>query len=363
MRPVCLGVVAGLAGLLAAACVAPAGHDAAPPARVLLLTPDWGSAIDDEVAARAVREVFAAAGYGDDQAQLSTGRISDERAVAEEQLQRIIRARSPDVVITQTTGIARDLQRLHPQLPVAFSGPSDPVGSCLVDSMMMPGRNASGYASDVPVEAKMVEFLLEAFPAVRDLIVLVDGNLSESIYECSSEQERLQMRSIAARGCAAGPVVADDEIEWLVDLPRYREALAVRSVSAEYWRVCDWGDVVRFAARRLDAKTSGVIVPNRLLFQQHAGDLVALLNGSGVPAMYEGLRFAEQGGLMAVGAPLRLLRETTEVAMLSLAGEPMARIPVRTPSRVDLWINISAAARGGQYPVLRVLRRADRLIR
>jgi hypothetical protein len=78
-------------------------------------------------------------------------------------------------IVTTNLALARIVQRQDPTTPIVFRGAADPVWMCVVDSMRSPGRNATGYTAYLPAEHKMAEALLDAYPALTQLVVLLHG--------------------------------------------------------------------------------------------------------------------------------------------------------------------------------------------
>lgn len=367
MRSRSLVVVAALVavGLSQGGCArVDGGAEAAREKVVLVLTPDWSSTDEARDEFDAVRRSLELAGYDAQRARVVGRMVSDEGSAEARDVKAAVAETRPDVVITTTMALAAAVQRQNPELPLAFSGSTDPVAACLVDSMLVPGRRTSGYTGDIDAEAKMLELLLDAFPSVRRVTILVDAKLDVSSFECGEPSLRRQAQVVAERGCAPGRAMTPSELDWIVNVAAYVEAATQHGVTAEFVRVCGWGDVEEFV-RNWKAAGGALIVVNKPLFQTRAVEAVALLNTLRLPIMFEGWRFAEAGGLMAVGAHrgARLLQDTSEVAMLALTGLPLATVPVRAPSGVDLLINLKTAKASGLYPSMQALRRADVLIR
>src|SRR5450830_1758037 len=77
-------------------------------------------------------------------------------------------ARSPDVAVTFTNFALEILKPIAGNVPIVFSGVSDPVGSGFVASLPRPGGNITGFASHEPsMGGKWLGVLKETAPHVN----------------------------------------------------------------------------------------------------------------------------------------------------------------------------------------------------
>src|SRR5450759_5161852 len=83
-------------------------------------------------------------------------------------------ARSPDVAVTFTNFALEILKPIAGNVPIVFSGVSDPVGSGFVASLPRPGGNITGFASHEPsMGGKWLEVLKEAAPHVTRALAIM----------------------------------------------------------------------------------------------------------------------------------------------------------------------------------------------
>ncbi len=336
-------------------------------ATVLVLLPDWLPAMENDANLAVVRASFQAAGYGADRLRIQAEVVPAMPGEGTAPIRAAVKRWSPDVVIAATMGSAMDLQQLGLAVPVVFAGGADPLDLCLVDSMQRPGRNATGHTSSLPIEAKMVELLVDAFPRVRRLTVLVDGNVMPSGYRCGPAAAQLALAErVHAAGCQPGPPRDRVEVELTVDRAGLEGAASGRGLPIEFEVICQWEDVEATVQRLAGlGDAAGVAVPEQFLFQKLAGRLPQLLNQHRVVAVFGSGRYAEAGALLAVGARRQPpgVQEAAEMARLVIEGARPADMPVRTPRAVAVWVNLVAARTSGRFPSAEVVRAADVLIR
>lgn len=358
-------VTLALAALLSCKqTTAPGGAEPAGPV-VLVLVPDWQDAASSQRQLAELTRSLQDAGTRWAAVRFAMLGISVRAEAGSRQIVAAIQEVKPDVVVAVTMSLAGMAQAVDQQRPIVFAGGEDPVATCLVDRIERPGRNASGYTEYLPIEAKLVEALHDAFPATENVVVLVDGNVHPGSFGCGAPDVLSAARRQALEGCQAGPVHDAAALSGAIDAAAFQGAGGQRKLGVHFVRVCAWNDVVDFASHwRTDARAA-VVVPSRLLFVQRRADVAALFNKHRVPVIYEGLAHARAGGLLALGPGPRAqaMRQVGELVMLILEGTDVATIPVRMPGSVDMAINVSAAEASRLLPSLAVLRRADHLLR
>lgn len=331
---------------------------------VLVLVPDWQDAASSQRQLAELARSLSDAGTRWASVRLVMQGVSVQADEATKQIAAAIRNVKPEVLVAVTMSLAGTVQTVDQRLPIVFAGGEDPVATCLVDRIDRPGRNASGYTEYLPIEAKLVETLHDAFPATERVVVLVDGNVHPSSFRCSAHEVVGAARAQAVAGCRPGAVPDLAELSGAIDAVAFQQAAEQRRLSSQFVRVCTWTDVLDFAAHwRAEARAT-VVVPSRLLFVQRRREAAALFNEHRIPVVYEGLAHARAGGLLAIGPSRRPepMTQVGELVMLILGGADVATIPVRMPGSVDVVVNVGAAEASGLLPSLAVLRRADELL-
>jgi putative ABC transport system substrate-binding protein len=138
------------------------------------------SADDPEMRASiaAFRTAFEKLGWADGRnvsIDFSRGPIPPERQP--EVAAEVVRS-APAVILSNGSPFSNALRLATRAVPVVFVSASDPLGSGLVDSMMRPGGNLTGFANYLfSVGGKWLEMVKEAAPATRRvLVILAPGN-------------------------------------------------------------------------------------------------------------------------------------------------------------------------------------------
>ena len=255
--------------------------------------------------------------------------------------------------------VARAVQIAAPALPLVFDGAADPLLMCLVSSLVRPGAYSTGATTDYPADAKLVEVLLDAFPRLRRVQVLLDGN---NLHPDSCNVGTASSSANHIGACMPG-VVAADQVRRVIAYADQLEAYARRrGVALELVRLCSSKDVVKLSQTLAsDRNAGGVVVPLHLLFYDNAGTLAQALNAAAVPAVYAGRAFIKAGGLMAIEPVVAGERHSAAIDLLLqvLRGRSPADLPVQLPRGFELWINHDAITAPHLRPSLKALRRAD----
>ncbi len=256
----------------------------------------------------------------------------------------------PTVVFAATPRVARMAQGVPGLKSIVFEAASDPRWNCLVDTLVRPGRNATGYSSYLPMGAKMLEALRDAYPAVDEVVVLTDGHEVAPL-PCTPGAQLLYVAS----SCDAG-FVASPRLEALS--PATSEAVAAVKASGLRWRLlrlCGKADVAvlrRWLPPRHNTAqppTLGVLVPMQYLFYVDAGNLAAAMGGIRWPAVYSRHRFMTQGGLMSVAPTTQAFtgEKAQELLQRVLTGTPPPSCPCNCPkawSWASTWLQHASKA-------------------
>jgi len=359
-----LCVLAGVAGLSACTARLPASDVRAPSAavKVLVVThPDAGYV-------KALTEALNA------DAALNSGRRAVQVDVVEvtsvgETTASIRRLGSAvndySVVVTQSQTYARAVQLQVQAVPIVFSGVDDPVKRCLVDSVIRPGRNASGYMHHLHSgDAKRLQVLRDAFPQLKQANVLVDaGNLAAKSCD-PADPYWLGSRDKEQAPCAAGERPVDDYLNGLIPANELLAAGAALGLRLNFILVCRSADLQTVAHEFRSRADIGWVVPWHGLFAENRAAVVDALRSAGGPAIYPDRRYADMGGLMSLG----MLRDTTPdrpqflAVKQVLAGRDPATVPVQSPRGFSLVVNARTADALSTKPSAHVMRIADEVI-
>ena len=107
----------------------------------------------------------------------------------------------------------------------------------------------------------------------------------------------------------------------------------------------------------------GLIVTSGILTEVHRDLIIALAARHGLPAVYSERHFAANGGLVSYGADIvDQYRRAAGYLDRILKGEKPADLPVQTPTKYELVINLKTAKALGLDVPPTLLARADEVI-
>src|SRR5215813_810138 len=87
-----------------------------------------------------------------------------------------------EAIITDTSYNVAAVQQVTRTVPIVFGGVIDPVGAGLVNSLVRPGGNTTGFtAFEYAIGAKWLELLKEVAPRVTRAVVLRDPTIAAGI--------------------------------------------------------------------------------------------------------------------------------------------------------------------------------------
>ena len=181
-------------------------------------------------------------------------------------------AAQPEVLEVETTpGTAEVLKETH-KVPIVFAGVSDPVGAGFVQSLSHPGRNATGFINnESSIGSKWLQLLKEVMPQVTRATVLFNA--------AAAPQADYYRRAIEA---AAPPLAIATRMALVSDMVAMEKEIV---------------------ATAQDRRAGLIIGPDAFTFL-HRFEIVALANGSNVPAVYPLTPYAVAGGLLSYGSDL-----------------------------------------------------------
>jgi len=215
-------------------------------------------------------------------------------------------------------------------IPIVFEMGGDPVALGVVSSLSQPGGNLTGVSSlSVEVSRKRVEFMREVRPDARKLAVAINPR---------SPTAASQLRNLQAAADALG-------LE-----------LAVLNASSEE-------EFAALFASTRDARASGLVFSSDPYFAYRSEHLAELAIRHAVPTMMQSRDFALAGGLMSYGGDfIQTHRHSGVYAGRILKGEKPAELPVQRVTKVELFINLKAAAALGLSFPPSLLNGANRVI-
>lgn len=260
-------------------------------------------------------------------------------------------------IYVASIGTARMIQQEVRDLPIVFEGVDDAVKRCLIDSVQRPGRNATGYMHVLEdTEPRMMQLLHDAFPALKQVVVLASGT-NVRRRGCDDGPQPLQLA-----GCRPGLHDNDDTVQQIMAPERLLEQGLRQALKVRFLVLCGSADFARL--HEFVGPDSGVLVPWQNLFDSQDAALVEALSRLRRPAISARQAFAKAGGLMALSVQLPpvLPRESLRLLTQVLQGQATATLPVSTPYGMRLTINARSALAQGLRPSIEVWQRADEVL-
>jgi putative ABC transport system substrate-binding protein len=220
-------------------------------------------------------------------------------------------ALAPDVILSQSSNTLAALLQATRTIPIVFTVVADPVGAGYVDSLAHPGGNATGFTNfEYSIAGKWLELLKEIAPRITQVAVLRDPSI------------------------AAGPG----------QFAAIQSAAEPRGVELRPINVRDAGEIEKAITAFAGVANGGLIVTGSPTITFHRALIIDLAARYRLPAVYNTPLFARAGGLMAYGS--NVIDEFPRAAQYVdriLKGEKPADLPVQSPTKYDLIINLKTA--------------------
>jgi putative tryptophan/tyrosine transport system substrate-binding protein len=239
-------------------------------------------------------------------------------------------AMNPDVILSDNTPIVQELQRRTHTIPIVFVSLADPVDTGIVSSLARPGGNTTGFMNPEPaMSGKWLELLKEITPGLGRVLVLVNaGNVGNAS----------RLRVIETVAPSLGVRVSSSAIRGPSDIEGAINAFVGES---------NVGLIAAPAAPINDLR--------KVIF--------GLAARHHLPAVYAYRYYAVDGGLMSYGVePAAMWAQAATYVDRILRGEKPADLPVQTPIKFQLIINLKTAKTMGLTIPESLLLRADEVI-
>jgi len=239
-------------------------------------------------------------------------------------------ALAPDVILASGAPSLGPLLQATQTVPIVFAIVPDPVGAGFVDSLSLPGGNATGFLLlEYSLSGKWLELLKEIAPSVTRAAVLRDSTATAGIGQFAVIQ-------------AVAPSVGVD----------------VSPVSMR-----DAAEIERAVAAFARSANDGLILTAGALSTVHRDLIIALAARHKLPAVYYERSFVAAGGLISYGPNIvEQFRQAAGYVDRILKGEKPADLPVQAPTKYELVVNLKTAKALGLTIPPTVLARADEVI-
>jgi ABC-type uncharacterized transport system substrate-binding protein len=238
---------------------------------------------------------------------------------------------NPDVILANGTTSVVALRHETSTVPIVFVVGLDPVESGFVTSLARPGGNITGFTTFEPeMGGKWLEVLKEIAPRVVRVALIFNPETQPA--------HATFVRSIEA----AAPVFAVDPI-----------AAPVQGV----------GEIEdRLAAFGREPGGGFIVIPD-VFTSTHLDPIIASAAQHSLPGVYPFPFFARKGGLMSYGIDLTdLFRRSASYVDRILRGAKPGELPVQTPNKFELILNLRTAKTLGLEAPPSLLARADEVI-
>jgi putative ABC transport system substrate-binding protein len=236
-----------------------------------------------------------------------------------------------DLIIVAGQGPVSAAKKATTTIPIVMATAGDPVGQGLAASLAQPGGNVTGFSSFGPeLITKRLEILKDAIPKLSRVALLrLAGTLQED-----------QLKAL--RSAAVALKLKLEEIETHLDAKGLESAFQ--------------------SAKQKQVKAI-MTTTNRSFFAERKR-IVELAVKYRLPAIYFQKEFVDEGGLMSYGVDYDdLFRKSAHYVDKILKGAKPADLPVQQATKFEFIINLKAAKQIGLTVPVRLLERANQVIR
>jgi putative tryptophan/tyrosine transport system substrate-binding protein len=228
-------------------------------------------------------------------------------------------ALAPDVILASGAAALGPLLEATRTIPIVFPLAADPVGAGWVESLSRPGGNATGFATqDYRFGGKWLELLKEISPGTTRAAVIRDAAITVGLG---------MFGAIQSIGPSLGVEVSPINVRDAGEMERTINAFA------------------RSSKGGLIVTPSGLATTNRDL-------IIKLAARHKLPAVYNARHFVAAGGLASYGIDeVDQFQRAAGYVDRIFKGEKPGDLPVQSPSKFELVINLKTAkALGFEIP-------------
>jgi putative ABC transport system substrate-binding protein len=235
----------------------------------------------------------------------------------------------PEVILAGVGGTTATLQQVTRTIPIVMAQGIDPVGNGFVDSLARPGGNTTGFIQfEYSLAGKWMELLKEVAPGTTRVGVLREP----------------------------GPAAIG---QWTM-IQAVAQSLGVELKPIE---LRDANEIERAVTAFARSPNAGLIVVVSAASLTHGELIITLAARHRLPAVYAYRVFVTHGGLITYSPDIASqYRRAAGYVDRILKGETPADLPVQTPTKYELVINLKTANALGLEVPATLLARADEVI-
>jgi putative ABC transport system substrate-binding protein len=251
-------------------------------------------------------------------------------ALAEHQAAELV-ALKPDLLLAGGNPAVEGVRHHTKTIPAVFALVSDPVGLGYVESLAHPGGNITGFSSyDPPMYTKQLQMFTEITPQATTVAVLYNPETAPF----GSPMVRLLENAAPSIGVTVQDAQCHDDA-------------GIEAVMASLSR----------------GGNGGLLALGDIFNVAHRETIVALALKYKIPTFVNARPIIEGGGLMSYGPDFPdLFRRSATYVDRIFKGEKPADLPVQTPTKFALVINLKTAKALGVTIPPKLLFTADEVI-
>jgi putative ABC transport system substrate-binding protein len=280
-------------------------------------------------------------------------------------------ALAPDVILAGGGQVMAPLLEATRTIPIVFTQTPDPVGAGFVASLARPGGNVTGFTNfEYGVSAKWLELLKQIAPNVTRAAVLRDptnpaGTGQWGAIQAVAPSFGVELSPIDVReaGEVERAVTAFAHAELASGASGQRGNSIVRAPSASEDARKRADDTRPEPGSSARGSNGGLIVSSSGFALRHRQLIATLAARHRLPAVYPFRVYATAGGLISYGPdPIDPHRRAASYVDRILKGEKPADLPVQSPTKYELVINLKSAKALGLEVPPSLIARADEVI-
>jgi putative ABC transport system substrate-binding protein len=238
---------------------------------------------------------------------------------------------APDVIVASSTPVMTRLRSATSTIPIVFAMLNDPIGQGIVSSLSHPGGNITGFSFvESEIVGKWINLLGDVKPNLSRVALMFNPDSAPNF-------------DVYLRSFKALPQQTSVEVE----------AVHVRNVAE-----------VELAVAKLGREPgSGLIAASDIFILAVRGAILKAVDQQRVPLVSPYRQFVTEGSLMSYGPDTSdIFRRSASYVDRILKGEPTGNLPVQSPVKFELVVNLKTAKALGLSPPESFLLLADEVI-